>query len=153
LLKTDVSHFAISGILSQRFEDSKIHPVRFVSSKLNPVELKCDIYDKEMLALAFSLQKNLHYIQGAQHQTTIFSDHPNLTYFKSAILLHQLQARWAEDLKQYNFLLLYWKGSSNAKGDSLSRCPEFTSREWGITSATNQPLLQKEQWLEVGVME
>lgn len=36
LLETDASDFAIAGILSQRFEDGKIHPIRFVSRKLNP---------------------------------------------------------------------------------------------------------------------
>jgi len=57
------------------------------------------------------------------------------------------------ELKQYNFQLLYRKGASNAKADILSRCPAFTSREGGTTSATNQTMLDKSQWLEVGTME
>jgi len=44
-------------------------------------------------------------------------------------------------------------GSSNAKADILSRCLAFTSKEGGTTSATNQTMLRKEQWLEVGAME
>ena len=153
LLETDASDFAIAGVLSQKFEDGKIHPVRFVSRKLTPAELNYDVYDKEMLAVVFSLNKNRHYLQGAVHKTTIYSDHQNLTYFKSAVLLNRRQARWAEDLKQYNFVLLYRKGSSNAKADILSRCPAFTSKEGGTTSATNQSMLDKEQWLEVGAMQ
>ena len=39
LLETDASDIAIARILSQKFEDGRIHPVRFVSSKLNPAEL------------------------------------------------------------------------------------------------------------------
>jgi len=153
LLETDASDFAIAGILSQKFEDGKIHPVRFTSRKLTPAELNYDVYDKEMLAVVFSLNKNRHFLQGAVHKTTIYSDHQNLTYFKSAVLLNRRQARWAEDLKQYNFVLLYRKGSSNAKADILSRCPAFTSKEGGTTSATNQSMLDKEQWLEVGAMQ
>jgi hypothetical protein len=60
---------------------------------------------------------------------------------------------WAEEPKQYNFVLLYRKGTSNAKADILSRCPVFTSREGDTTSATNETMLQKKQWIEVGGME
>jgi len=153
LLETDASHFTSASILSQKFENRKIHPVLFVSRKLTPAGLNYDAYDKVMLAVVFYLCKNRHYLQGAIHKRTIFPYHQNLTYFKSAILLNRRQARWVKDLKQYNFQLLYRKGTSNAKADILSPCPEFTSREGGTTSATNQPMLDKDQWLEVGAME
>jgi hypothetical protein len=64
LLETDASDFGIAGRLCQKFEDGQIHPVRFVSRKLNPGELNYDVYDKEMLAVDFSLQTNWHYPQG-----------------------------------------------------------------------------------------
>jgi len=153
LLETDASDFAIACILSQKFEDGKIHPVPFVSRKLSSAELNYDVYDKEMLAIVFSLRKNRHYLQGAEHRTTIFSNHQNLTYFKSAVLLNRRQARWAEELKQYNFQILYLKGTANVKADILSRCPGFTAREGGTTSATNQTMLDKSQRLEVGAMD
>jgi hypothetical protein len=120
---------------------------------LSPAELNYDVYDKEMLAVVFPLQKNRNYLQEAIHKTTILSDHHNLTYFKMVVLLNQRQARLAKELKQYNFVLLYRKGASSAKADILSRCPAFTSREGGTTSATSQTIVDKEQWLEVGAME
>jgi len=153
LLETDPSEFAIAGILSQKFEDGKVHPVRFISRKLSQAEMNYDVYDKEMLAIVFSLQKDRHYLPGAEVETTIYSDHQNVTYFKTAVLLNRRQARWSEELKQYNFQLFYRKGTSNAKADILSRCPAFTSREGGSTSATNQTMMDKENWLEVGAME
>jgi len=152
LLETDASDFAIAGILSRKFEDIKIHPVRFVSRKLTPAQLNYDVYDMEMFAIVFSLRKNRHYLQGAEHTTKIFSDHPNLTYFKSAISLNRRQARWSAELKQYNFEIFYRKGSANVKSDILSRCPAFTSREGGTTSATDQTMLDKSQWLEAGAI-
>jgi len=89
LLETDVLDFAIAGILSQKFKDSKIDPVRFVSRKLNPSALNYDVYDEEMLTVVYSLNKNRHFLQGAVHKTIIDSDHQNLTYFKTAILLNR----------------------------------------------------------------
>jgi hypothetical protein len=51
LLETDASAFAIAGMLSQKLEDGKIHPVWFVSRELIPAELNEDVYDKEMQAV------------------------------------------------------------------------------------------------------
>jgi len=153
LLETDASDFAIAGILSQKFEDGKIHPVRFVSTTLTPAELNYDVYDKEMVAIVFSLAKNRHYLQGAEHKTMIFSYHQNLTYFETAVLLNRRQARWAEQLKNYHFTIMYRKGSANVKADTLSRCPAFTSREGGNTATTNRTMIDKSQWLEVGAMD
>jgi len=149
----DASDFAIAGILLPKFEDGKIRPVSLISRKLNPVELNYDVYDKEMLAIVYSLKKWRHFLQGAMHKTIIYSDHQNLTYFKSTVILIRRQARWAEELKQFNFDLFYRKGTANAKADFLSRCLAFTSREGGTISATNQPMLRDKQWFEVGAMQ
>jgi hypothetical protein len=59
--------------------------------------------------------------------------------YESAILqrknqLNRRQARWAESLQEYNFKIVYRKGTENGKADALSRCPEFTTREGGTTS-------------------
>jgi hypothetical protein len=153
LVETDASDFVIAGILSQKFDDGKLHPVNFISRKLSQAELNYDVYDKEMLAIVVSLRKWCYFLQGAYHETIVHSDHQNLTYFMTAVSLNRRQARWAEELKTYNFDLFYCQGSSNQKADTLSRCPAFTSREGG-TTATGQPtLLRKEQWMEIGVMQ
>jgi hypothetical protein len=96
LLETDASDYAIAGILSQKFKSGKICLVHFVSRKLKPVELSYDVYDKEMLAVVYSLNRNHHFLQGTVHKITIFLDHQNLTYFKTAILINRHLARWAE---------------------------------------------------------
>jgi len=153
LLETDACDFAIAGVLSQKFEDGKLHPVSFMSRKLSQAEFNYDVYDKEMLGIVFSLRKWRYFLQGAQHKTIIYSDHQNLTYFKMAVSLNRRQARWAEELLSYSFDLFYCKGSSNQKADALSRCPAFTSREGGTTAAGQQTLLCKEQWVEIGAMQ
>jgi hypothetical protein len=153
LVETDASDFAIAGILSQKFEDGKLHPVDFISRKLSQPELNYDVFDKQMLAIVFSLRKWSYFLQGAEHKTIVYSDHQNLTYFKTAVSLNRRQARWAEELQSYTFDLFYRKGSANQKADTLSRCPAFTSREGGTTAAGQQTMLRKEQWLEIGAMK
>jgi hypothetical protein len=153
LFNMDACHVVIAGVLSQKFKDSEIHLVGLVSRKCNPAELNRNVYDTEMLGVVLSLRMNQFYLQGAEHQTTIFSHLQNLAYMKSAILLIRRQARWSDDVKQYTLPMLYWKESFNPKADNLAMCLAFTSREGGTTSATKQTMLYKEQWLEVGAIE
>jgi hypothetical protein len=58
MLETDASDSATASLLSQKFDDGKIHQVRFVSRKPDPAELNYDIYDREMLTAVVSLRKN-----------------------------------------------------------------------------------------------
>ncbi|PRP72887.1 hypothetical protein PROFUN_16906, partial [Planoprotostelium fungivorum] len=55
VLETDASDFAISGVLSQRHKDG-VHPVGFMSRKMQPAELNYDTHDKELLAIIESLK-------------------------------------------------------------------------------------------------
>jgi hypothetical protein len=153
LVETEASDFAIAGILLQKFKHGKLHPVSFISRKLSQAALNYDVFDKEMLAIVFSLRKWRNFLQGAEHKTIVYSDHQNLTYFKTAVSLNRTQARWAEELQAYTFDLFYRKGSSNEKADTLSSCPAFTSREGGTTAAGQQTLLRKEQRVEIGAMQ
>ena len=113
LVETDASDFAIVGILSQTFEDGKLRPVSFISRNLSQPEHNYDVFDKEMLAIVFSLRKWRYFLQGTQHKTVVYSDHQNLTYFTTAVSINRRQARWVEELQSYSFDLFYRKGSSN----------------------------------------
>jgi hypothetical protein len=106
VLETDASDFTSTGILSQKFEDGRIHPVRFTSRKLSPAEMNYDVHDKEMLAVVFSLKKHRHYLQGAIHKTTTLTEHQNLTYFKTAGLLNRGKQDGPKSLS--NIILFYY---------------------------------------------
>jgi hypothetical protein len=153
LIETDASDFAIGAVLSQKFEDGKVHPCAFLSRKLSPAEFNYDVFDKEMLAIVYALQKWRHYVLGTEHKTTIFTDHHNLEYFTKKIKLNRRQARWAEIRLEYSFVIIYRKGSLNQKADILSRCPAYTFREGGTTAISEKPMLGPDQWLEIRAME
>jgi hypothetical protein len=76
----------------------------------------------------------------------------NLQYFKETNQLNRCQARWAETLQEYNFKIVYRKGTENGKPDALSRCPELTAQEGGTTSTEKKPLLGPEFWTEIGAL-
>jgi len=153
MIETDASDFAIGAILSQKFEDGKIHPVSFLSRKMSDAEFNYDVFDKEMLAIVYALEKWRQFLQGSEFKTTIYSDHQNLSYYTTKVVLNRRQARWALLLKGYDFVIVYRKGSQNQKADILSRCPAYTFREGGTTAISTEPLLGPDQWLEVGAME
>src|SRR6266702_8014448 len=114
--------FATGAVLSQvSLIDEKWHPVAFFSKSLSPVERNYVIHDKEMLAIIHSLQEWRHFLEGAEHQVEIWTDHKNLEYFESAKQLNRQQARWSLYLARFDYQLHYRPGKSMGKPDTLSR--------------------------------
>jgi hypothetical protein len=68
---TDASDFTIAGVLSQKFEDGKLHPVSFISKILSQAELNYDIFGKEMLAIVFWLRKWRYFLQQAEYKNSL----------------------------------------------------------------------------------
>src|SRR3979490_3556350 len=63
-LKADASGVATGAVLSQQScEDSKWHPVSFLSKALSPVERNYEIHDVEMLAIIRGLEAWRHYLK------------------------------------------------------------------------------------------
>ena len=72
-----------------------------------------------------ALQEWRHYIQGSQHETTIYSDHKNLTYFWNAQKLNRRQAQWSLLILEYDIKLVHLPGMKMILSDTLSRRPDF----------------------------
>ena len=77
-----------------------------------------------MLAIVDSMCHWCHYLEGSCHLIQVLSDHKNLTSFMTIKVLNHRQARWAERLANYVFVLLYTLGKENS-ADGLSRCPNY----------------------------
>lgn len=67
----------------------------FFSSKLTLVEQKYNIGNWEILAFKLALEEWRHWLRGATHPFTIYTDHKNLEYFKPAKRLIPCQMCWA----------------------------------------------------------
>ena len=77
-----------------------------------------------MLAIVSAFQHWRHYLEGARHRVTVFTDHKNLEVFMSTKQLNCRQARWAELLAAYDFELVPIPGTKNP-ADGPSRRPDY----------------------------
>jgi len=96
----------------------------FWSRKCTPAERNYDIHDREMLAIVECFKHWRHYLEGSKHPVHIRSDHKNLETFMSTKILNRRQARWAEFLSDYDFVLDHIPGSKNP-ADGPSRRPDY----------------------------
>jgi transposase InsO family protein len=125
VLEVDASDFGVAGVLSQYDANQDLRPVAFYSRQMIPAERNYEIYDKELLAIHECFREWRHLLQGAQHRVTVLTDHNNLKYFMSTKQLTRRQARWAEFMAEFDFVLTHRPGSLNARADLLSRRPDY----------------------------
>jgi hypothetical protein len=130
-LECDASDFATGAILSQQGEDSKLHPVAYLSKSLSPAERNYDIFNKELLAVIRALKEWCHLLEGSKILVKILTDHKNLEYFQTKKDLNQRQARWMAILADYNYRIVYRPGAQNQKADILSRRIELKEEAKG----------------------
>lgn len=146
-VETDASDGVLAGVFSQKYEDGW-HPVSFFSKTMAPAELNYDIHDKEMLAIIRSLshwRAELINQQGLQ-KFEIFSDHKALEYFMTTKQLTGRQARWAELLSEFFFMIMYRPGKQNAAADALSRKEQDTEGQLQTKAELRtRPLIQPSQ--------
>jgi len=89
-LSTDASDFATSAVLSQKMPTTGLwYPVVFFSKSLDIHERNYKIYDKELRGL----EEYCYHLEGHPHKIEIWSDHQNLTFFRTAQKLTRRQAR------------------------------------------------------------
>ena len=74
-----------------------------------------------MLAIVRAMEEWRHFLEGAEHQFKIWTDHKNLEYFMTAKKLNWRQAQWSLYLAQFDFVLHHQPRKSMGKSDALSR--------------------------------
>jgi hypothetical protein len=120
MIETDASDGVIAGVLSQQHGE-EWYPVAYFSKTMLPAECNYEIHDKEMLAVVRSLDQWRPELQGTVKRIQIFTDHKALEYFMTTKKLTGRQARWAEALADYHFIIMYRIGKENTLADALTR--------------------------------
>lgn len=118
VLTTDASNVAISGILSQGPIGSD-KPICYASRTLNESELNYSTIEKELLAIVWATKYFRPYLFGRKFK--IMTDHKPLQWVMSLKEPNSRLTRWKLKLTEYDFTVVYKKGSSNTNADALSR--------------------------------
>ena len=130
LLTTDAAAVSLGGVLEQRQEDWKIHPISYFSRTLNAAERKWDACQLELLAIVQAVKFFRPYLLNVPFK--IFTDNVACTYILNKTDLTPKLARWAVQLSEYQFEVHHKKGRLNRVTDALSRVE--------IAAITDEPL-------------
>jgi hypothetical protein len=76
-----------------------------------------------------ALEAWCHFLLGNPHPIIVFTDHKNLTYFRSAQWLTCRQARWHCTLLEYDLSFQHVPGKDLSAPDALSRRPDHSSSD------------------------
>jgi uncharacterized protein YjaZ len=110
----------LTAVCSQPDASNVLHPLAYFSRKLKDAELNYDVRDKELLAIVEALDKWSTYCKSTKHSIQILSHHKNSEYWQTKKDLNLCQARWAEQLANYDFKITYRPGKLVGKSDILS---------------------------------
>ena len=146
ILETDASDCVCAGVLSQKDENGLIHPIAFRSKTMTDAEKNYDIHDKELLAIVQAFKEWRCYMEGSRHPVQVFTDHANLVPFMKNKELNRRQTRWAEKLANFDFKIMYKKGTLNGKADALTRMPGDIPHKGGADSSKIATILGPNRW-------
>ncbi|BFZ09764.1 hypothetical protein BsWGS_12803 [Bradybaena similaris] len=118
VLQTDASNVAIAGCLLQLYDET-LHPVLYISRKLNEAERNYSTIEKEALAIIFSILKLKKFLLGRKF--LILTDSKPLTILTSKLPKNSRLSRWSLILQDYVFEVKHIKGVQNCLPDILSR--------------------------------
>ena len=105
-----------------------------VSKLLKGPELRYHTYERELLALKYTLRKCRYFLDG--YPIVAYTDHQSLSMIKKDLAnSHNRIIRWVLEIEEYNIQALrYVPGEKNECADALSRyfkdfiCPDTTIR-------------------------
>src|SRR5258705_754783 len=120
ILETDTSKWAIGATIMQKDDSGQLHPCGYLSHALMPTECNWQIYNRELYTIIYALEEWRYLLLSTDQTITVHCDHKNLTYYRSPQCLTAQQARWWNNLSQYNIKLLHIPGTKLIQADALS---------------------------------
>ena len=99
--------------------------IAFYSKKLSTIARTKSVYERELMAIVFSIKKWSPYILGKHF--VVQTDQCSLRFLLEQRVVEAEYQKWLIKLMPYNFRILYKPGRSNSAAGSLSRIPEGAS--------------------------
>ena len=79
----------------------------FHSQKLNRADRNYEIHDKELVAILEPFREWKRYLAGEEELVTVYTDHQNQQSFLTKKIRNQQRIRWAQELTNYYFKIVY----------------------------------------------
>ncbi|CAL9221332.1 unnamed protein product [Arabidopsis halleri] len=114
VVETDACGEGIGAVLMQEG-----HPLSYISRHLKGKQLHLSIYEKELLAVVFAVQKWRHYLLSSHF--IIKTDQRSLKYLLEQRLNTPIQQQWLPKLLEFDYEIQYKQGKDNIAADALSR--------------------------------
>ena len=147
VIETDASKKGIGAVLMQRN-----HPLAFISRSLGPKWQKLSVYEKELLAIVFSVQKWEQYLSGGHF--IIRTDQKSLKWLLQQKVSTPFQQFWLSKLLGFDYEIQYKHGKENLAADALSRAKgaEILCLAISVIASNVEDLIKDsykgDQWIE-----
>lgn len=118
-LHTDASSHGFGGVLLQRQDDGRLHPVAYYSRRTSEAEAKYHSFVLETLAIIYSLKRFHVYLHGIPFR--VVTDCNALAQTLDKRDLNPQIARWALEIGTYGCEVVHRSGVNMGHVDALSR--------------------------------
>ena len=146
VLDTDVSLFAVGGVLSQLQNDREV-VIAYTSCSLCLSQWRYCTTRREMLAAVVMCTHFRSYLRGAQF--TLHTDHSSLRWLQRFRNRDSMQAGWYLLLGQFSVTFEYRPGAQHVNADGMSRQCGQCQRTDCPVSAMDSPAPDAEQETEL----
>lgn len=126
VVTTDASNDGVGAVLSQG-QIGKDLPIAYASRSLNKAEKNYSTTEKELLAIVWGIKHFRPYLYGRKFK--VVSDHRPLTWIMNIKDPGSRLIRWRLLLEEYDYEIVFKKGSLNTNADALSRAVYTVKKE------------------------
>ena len=124
---TDGSKTGVSTVYGQGKDWEHCRPARFLPKKFTNAQHNYRTHEHETIAVLESLMKWGDKLLGRKF--TLVTDHKDLEYFKTQLILSPRQTQWWEYLSHFNYNIIHVDGNQNRVADALSRYLKYDTVE------------------------
>lgn len=146
-VETDASTVGIGAVLMQ-----EAHPIAYISRTLGPKSQLLLVYEKELLALVFVVQKWEQYLMGAHF--IMRTDQKSLKWLLQQKISTPFQKFWLSKLMGFDYEIQYKKGVENSAANALSRVQgsEILSMAISLVTSDLEQQLKDSYHLDAGLL-
>ena len=127
LLDTDASDVGLGAVLSKLTDEGE-KPVAYGSRLCSGAERNYNVTRRELLAVIFGLKTFRQYLLGRHF--VIRTDHAALQWLKKTPSPIGQQARWVEQIEEFDYTIQHRPGAQHSNADAMSRRPPRSTNRY-----------------------